>query len=773
MRRLGKPKIDKNFSFGWKGLRPLGWPVKLHHGVISQAGFVQIPTIKSGSIPIYSQPRLRRLALKVARALVTYPYFTVVKGFNLEANEAELKALVREVGALARTKRELPEKLSFTRVSVNPDAVQKTKKVTAYSRTHLPLAPHTDSSYLPTPHDLVAFQCVVADAEGGANAMVAADDVTARLTAAEIHRLRAPVFPFSRGHAPILWDGPAGLCIRYYRTQIDQAIADGAHLGADDVALLDRFDQLIADEAHAFTFKLQEGEAVIFNNKRILHARKGFEAASRRTLFRVRYNVNLDRAAARPVGLWARLANKFNETPVLPEVGNTGFVATPSTVQDRVLQLEAHLEAKPTDAGAAKALANLLAECGRFTDARTWVDRSLTLLPDDHDSLVLSSALHWALGARDAAQRDLKRLAAAHPFMAWDNGDGAGVTLLRTRGLKNVKYRLVERGGRFTPSFEGGHFSTSHLVDLDDYQVIDQHVFDQASPYPAGMPTPDLMLNTVACGDRMPDALAALAAFLEGQPNLPVINHPARILDSTRERNAARLGAIDGVVFPKTLRLSWDKVRSGAVLDNMQAAGLRYPLIVRPVETHTGVDAELIADAAALERYFAAALPDRAYYLIQYHDLADDLGLHRKTRTFCIDGRYYPVASLVHTGWNVHSGDRYSVMNKNQDFQQAEQAYLTDMAGWLGSDHVARLEAIREIMGLDFFGIDFYPMPDGRLFIFECNAAMRHNFDHAGAFPYTRPHLERVSRAFADMVAARSGQVRSSWLKLQQRVADF
>ena len=60
---------------------------------------------------------------------------------------------------------------------------------------------------------------------------------------------------------------------------------------------------------------------------------------------------------------------------------------------------------------------------------------------------------------------------------------------------------------------------------------------------------------------------------------------------------------------------------------------------------------------------------------------------------------------------------------------------------------------------LDFFGIDFTVLEDGRLFIFELNAAMRHNFDHAPAFPYTWPHLRAISQAFHAMAESRAGEL--------------
>ncbi|MGK7894335.1 MAG: hypothetical protein AB4372_12115, partial [Xenococcus sp. (in: cyanobacteria)] len=97
----------------------------------------------------------------------------------------------------------------------------------------------------------------------------------------------------------------------------------------------------------------------------------------------------------------------------------------------------------------------------------------------------------------------------------------------------------------------------------------------------------------------------------------------------------------------------------------------------------------------------------------------------------------------------------YEIMDKTQWTQDAEQSFLNDPISYLGQENFDKLCKIRDLIDLDFFGIDFTITPDGTLFIFELNSAMRHNFDHAGNFPYTRPHLERISAAFDTMIQNR------------------
>ena len=114
---------------------------------------------------------------------------------------------------------------------------------------------------------------------------------------------------------------------------------------------------------------------------------------------------------------------------------------------------------------------------------------------------------------------------------------------------------------------------------------------------------------------------------------------------------------------------------------------------------------------------------------------------------FFIDGNFYPVANLFNDSWNVHSGDHYSVMDKTQWMQDEERSFLNDPVSYLGTENFDKLYKIRDLVGLDFFGIDLTMLPDGTLFIFELNAAMRHDFDHAKNFPYTEtPLKENIQR---------------------------
>jgi len=100
---------------------------------------------------------------------------------------------------------------------------------------------------------------------------------------------------------------------------------------------------------------------------------------------------------------------------------------------------------------------------------------------------------------------------------------------------------------------------------------------------------------------------------------------------------------------------------------------------------------------------------------------------------------------------------------KNHEWMiDEEKKFTTDPRKYIGKSQYDILERFYDIIGLDFFAIDFNLMKDGRLLIFETNAAVRHSLDHARHFPYLTPHMNEVSRAFEAMVVDKVRRARES-----------
>ena len=757
---------------------------------------------------------LQDLARSIHAALVSYPHYIVVTGYPATEDRTNLVNLAKAIGAIETVSsdsgigcsgfsHQKQHKVSFTKVRINPAKANAGGGVTQYSRTHLPLPPHTDSSYMSRPHELVAFQCIVSDRAGGESIMVPVADLLPQLNGDVVERLRAPAYPFGNQPYPILMGDSGHERIRYYRAQIDRIHKAGAPpLSSDQLAAIESLDQALLQTEHYGQFHLQAGQIVFMHNCKVLHGRTGFAPESDRLLYRIRLHVRSlaadpaqtseDRRQPPANTSLQNLDNRpSNPTPVagdkptlvfkLTQEGGlkAAFPEAAPTDHQPLQQARAHLaqaeglnrarrfeaaldqyrqaiQLAPKDISILNAYGKFLLRIGQFPQAIQVFRRCLEISPKDYDSGLALSSLFHAYGDNTAAQQTLEQIIRASPYVFATPPNPQKSTILRIRGLDGSAYGIVQQAdGTYKHLLRGGHFSIRDLVDKQRYNVTILNIFEDNVDELPDLPKADLLLNTIACPDLKRSSLLAAARLVDRYPSLPLINHPRRVLETTRERNALRLNLIHGVCFPKTERLLWQGEAIDAVVKEILGLGFNFPVIIRLVGSQTGSSVVLVKNETELRQHFQQSAANREYYIIQFHDCRNAQQTFNKTRVFFIDGEFYPVANLFHDAWNVHSGDRYQVMHKTPWTREKEKAFLEDPVSYIGRENYDRLCTVRDVVGLDFFGIDFTILPDGTLFIFELNAAMRHNFDHARNFPYTEPHLKKISTAFDAMIQHR------------------
>ena len=758
---------------------------------------MNVPTIDSQNSPAAS---LQDQALALHGALRAYPHYAILRGYPPTEERGPIEALALAIcnipdGAGAGKNR----KISFTRVRIDLEKLKRGGGATHYSRTHMPLAPHTDSSYSPTPHELVVFQMVRSDDHGGDSVIVPIEDLLPRLTENAIACLREPVFPLGGDPHPILWGETDACQIRYYRNQIDKALQEGASLTNRQMAAITELDEVLVNTDAFHRFHLRSGDVLFMHNTKVLHGRTGFDDASDRLMYRYRlYAPGLEGTPSTPPE-----SPKAQTTPIVkfapPVIARAAPPANPAGKdepapqerdgelerwRDRVAQspdeAEVHMrlatelenqgqleeslahyrravDLKPDDDRLLEFYGDVLLQLGNFKDAFSVYRRCLTLNPDNYDAGLAMSSLLREAGKDDAAQEVLAQVMRRHPYVLHGRMKPEKPTILRIRGIERSAYGIWRRpDGLFDYILRGGHFSIRDLVRKNRFNLFILNAFENNLDGMTELPRFDIIVNTIACPDLKRESLLAAARFVDRYPSVPLINHPRRILETSRDRNHHRLNVIDGVHFPKTERVWWDGRSVDRLVDEIHGLGFIYPLIIRRVGTQTGTSIGLIQNETMLRDYLGRNPGGTEYYCIEYKDVRRSDGLYGKTRTFCIDGRYYPVANLLHDEWQIHSGDRYSVMADNGWTQEREKAYLGDFIGYIGEENFNKLRRIRDLLQLDFFGVDFTILDDGSLFIFEINAAMRHNYDHVPRFPYTKPYLQRISRAFHAMVEERA-----------------
>ncbi len=242
-------------------------------------------------------------------------------------------------------------------------------------------------------------------------------------------------------------------------------------------------------------------------------------------------------------------------------------------------------------------------------------------------------------------------------------------------------------------------------------------------------------------------AMLPLAADLVEALGKPTINHPRKILRTTRDAVAHLLTDIPGCRIPNIVR---QKAGTALSVEKLQAA---FPpasaILARPVGTHGGDDFEKIDGPAELAAYLAQPA-DTDRYFIEYADYRSADGYFRKYRFIFVDDQILPYHLAIADGWKVHHVN--TDMANQPWMQQEEAAFLSDPAVVFNAGHHRALQEIGERIGLEYFGIDCGLDVGGNLVVFEVNASMLVHDDNR-EFPYKDPAVRRIKSAFDAMLA--------------------
>jgi hypothetical protein len=143
-------------------------------------------------------------------------------------------------------------------------------------------------------------------------------------------------------------------------------------------------------------------------------------------------------------------------------------------------------------------------------------------------------------------------------------------------------------------------------------------------------------------------------------------------------------------------------------------------------------------------------------YAIAFHDVrsATD-GLVRKYRVAFVDGSMFPIHLAIAPQWKAHYFS--ANMLDDPEHREEERAFLDDMQAVLGTAATESLRAVGVEIGLDYSGADFAVRPDGKLVVFEANAAMAiyaPGDDERWAYRY--PAFDRALSAVRTMLVERA-----------------
>jgi hypothetical protein len=280
---------------------------------------------------------------------------------------------------------------------------------------------------------------------------------------------------------------------------------------------------------------------------------------------------------------------------------------------------------------------------------------------------------------------------------------------------------------------------------------IDYAPADQA----ARLPRFDLVFNAIGDPDVASPALHRAAAFLRDRSE-PVLNPPARVLGTQRDQMPQLLVGIPHLVVPPVLRVARAALGDANLPAQLAGAAIPLPVLVRPLGSHGGKNVGLVPAAAAFAQFDPGDA--ESCYLTGFHDSRSADGYYRKYRMIFVDRRPYPYHLAISQHWLVHyfSADMAATPWKLEE----ERRFLQDPATVLGPRAWAAIETIGRRLDLDYGGVDFALLPDGRVLFFEANALMLvHLRESPEQFAYKHACVPRIFRAFDTMTAARLGDL--------------
>jgi Flp pilus assembly protein TadD len=452
---------------------------------------------------------------------------------------------------------------------------------------------------------------------------------------------------------------------------------------------------------------------------------------------------------------------RFERACLLAELGRA------DEARDAYLEL---LARDPRHAGALNNLGTLLYAQGYRSAARTAYSQAAAQHPDDpmgHVNLanvlreageLAAARMHYEAALRAAPDHPEAHQGLAH--LLADEGDAASAAWHRQRGFRDRSaVTRIPYFGDGPPvelllvvSAVGGNVPIQPLLDNRVFStaIVVAEFYDQS----AALPPHQLVFNAIGDADLCAPGLEAAAAIL-ARTAAPIVNPPATVLATGRAANAERLGTLPGVRAPLTLRIPRERLGAPDAAVVLSRHGFALPLLLRAPGFHTG-RYFLRVDSWDELRAAVGAIPGPDLFVIQYVDVRGPDDHVRKYRAMMIGGDIHPLHLAISDQWKVHyfTAD----MAGRPDHRAEEAAFLADITDVVGARGMAALGHIRDMLGLDYAGVDFALTAEGEVLVFEANATMVVNPPEPDPrWAYRREAVDRIHRAVRRMLIEKAG----------------
>jgi tetratricopeptide (TPR) repeat protein len=442
---------------------------------------------------------------------------------------------------------------------------------------------------------------------------------------------------------------------------------------------------------------------------------------------------------------------------------------------DPLADLASSLDLDPLNIALHSAIANVMQDAGDETGSRahrialeTFDAIAAAAQPRPALALFNLATYYYLKGDNASALRWYKHtlevepdLAMAHQNLAavfdlLDRPDDAQVHRNRAYSLQRVFIEPSERASRrvliLCAGRESGNIPIETLLPRATSHLI-KYAIDWASEAEdSRLPPFDLVFNTV--GD--PDVAQPLTPRLEGFARRcarPLLNRPAAVMRTQRHRLPELLAALDDVLVPPCVRLEGEYASPDALAIHLVGLGIGFPLLMRPLAKHGG-DGLTLHDSVdtlwpALDKHRAPC------YLTMFRNFCSADGYFRKYRIVFVDREPYAYHLAISSQWMVHyvSAEMTTIPWKLDE----ERRFLLNTNEALGERAAKAIAAIGRRLDLDYAGIDFTLLEDGRVLVFEANATMLiHHESPDGVLAHKNPFVQRIADAFEQLQVSRT-----------------
>ncbi len=304
-------------------------------------------------------------------------------------------------------------------------------------------------------------------------------------------------------------------------------------------------------------------------------------------------------------------------------------------------------------------------------------------------------------------------------------GDDVGADRHRRDAIKlapvrTIPYRGTEQAVRVLAllATANANIDLEPLLPNETYAITLAHV--DAMSANAELPKHDILFNAIGDADAAERALA-IAESIVSRSDAPVVNHPAAVAKTRRDRNAARLRGRTALRVPRIVRIERERLRGTQASIALAAAGIPYPFLLRSPGFHNGRFCLRVADSGELNDALAA-LPGEELYAVEFIDTRDERGYYCKFRALFIGDEILPVHAALSSTWKVHF--EAADLAESELGRALDRDFRRDPRGRIGERAFAALETVRRELGLQYAGADFGLDGDGNLVLFEANATM-------------------------------------------------